>query len=59
MESESVIQFGRGFSIVLGTGLPLPPARRGNGLTVDCVRKSLGTIHGFKFRSGQEAANRR
>ena len=37
MESRFVIPLGRGFSIALATGLPLPPARRGSWLTVDSL----------------------
>jgi hypothetical protein len=51
MESESVFQFGRGFSIALGAGLPLPLPQRGNWLTVDRLRQSLSTMQSFKFIS--------
>jgi len=47
MESDYAPRVGRGFSMALGTGLPLPPARRGNLLAVDSLRQSLGTIETF------------
>ncbi len=57
MESDYALRVRWGFSIGLGTGLPLPLAQRGNLLTVDSRRQSLSTIERFQLCSGEAAAN--
>jgi hypothetical protein len=55
MESDHAVRLGRGFSIVLRAGLPLPEpsSEGGNLLTVNKGRRSLRTIEIFKFSVGE------